>query len=422
MIGPPWRDTESLPSVNRFLRDTADSFENGQNVIVLLPPPIWPTDVCDWLHTELDRRDISVDRLDVSSWERVPATPQALVNRAINAAVGKERPLAELFREPGFPNIFLLTGIAAHPPANRSAWLRLIAAWADESRRIPGRCSPCVFYLLEKAAMLPKLPKADIRLALRYWWGFPSSLELRTHCRNLEGEDTVLAAWRESLVAGVAPGDASLAAHLWTVCPKSISELRAGLLEFASRHAIAVAGEQPGDWSMERVFACMRTADRPNDAQHGRWAIGGIIGSPEYGAEQHPCQIAASPDQRRLEHLLWRGQQQLLLPLVDRVRIAGCHHVTEKLGVHWLRRYITEDTADTDRLRLEESPLAADFGHLCSELSNLQDGRRGSEWVDQGRGSPVAMFRQVRAVRNQLAHYRPLDFPTFDAFWRAVHA
>jgi len=103
----------------------------------------------------------------------------------------------------------------------------------------------------------------------------------------------------------------------------------------------------------------------------------------------------------------------VLLPLVDHVRIAGCHHVSAKRGNHWQKQYITEDTNHEDRLRLEQGPFGADFGPLCSELSSLPDGRGGST---------VALFRQVKAVRNQLAHYRALDYATFETFWGAVRA
>jgi hypothetical protein len=413
MNDTPWLDTEYLPSVQRLLSSIANCFDNGQSAILLLPPAMCPSDVGAWLHSALANREVSAERVDVAAWHAVPDSAQSLFNQALGIPVGRERSLEDLFGEPSFPTVFIITGVGHVAESGRTAWLKLIADWADETRRASQRQPRCVICLIEQASALPSTPPPDVHLALRYWWGLPSSLELRTHCRNLEGGDTALAAWRESMVAGVAPGDASLAAYLWTHCPKSLPELRDSLLEFAQQHTIVGSAEQPRDQHSQSRFACTRIADRPTDAQHGVWASGGIVGSPEYGEEQHPCRLATCPDQQQIEHLLWRGQQQVLLPLVDHVRIAGCHHVSAKRGNHWQKQYITEDTNHEDRLRLEQGPFGADFGPLCSELSSLPDGRGGST---------VALFRQVKAVRNQLAHYRALDYATFETFWGAVRA
>ena len=414
MMNDPLAATERLPSIRQFLEQVMTDLEGGLNVVLLLPPGVEADAINDRLAEMLSQRDRSVVPFDAAALPCVPTNPRDLLCAALGGHIAAGSSFQVMLEQGACPDTLLVTGIARLSAEQRRAWLRLVRRWSQEVRGVAVQQRPAhALCLIEPAqAVVHDLPESDVRLVLRWWWGFPSSIELRALCRSTTGSGP-RATWLETLIAGVAPGDALLADHLWTECPATLEELREVLARFGQRHGLkdeAPDGLSPFCAGIAGLHADI--SDGPPPLRRRQWASGGLIGSPEFGPEPHPAILAARNERKRLEHLVWRGQQQVLLPIIDQARLGCCLELRRELGKSWHRRHAIVAEGPDDERRLEEDPLSAELPFLRAVLRQAVRGADGAALR-----SWLPIMDQVVRVRNELAHYRALDLRGLTAFW-----
>lgn len=138
------------------------------------------------------------------------------------------------------------------------------------------------------------------------------------------------------------------------------------------------------------------------------WARGGLTYTPEHGLEVHPALLAYSGHTAEVEKRLWRGQAELLLPMLNEIRLRICTHLTEAYGSDWPFKW--EEPAGAYELeQVKATPLAAELGYIFHLF------------VVAGKGHPLNtnshlsnLVRDAKNVRNQVAHYKPVGYRDFE--------
>ena len=92
--------------------------------------------------------------------------------------------------------------------------------------------------------------------------------------------------------------------------------------------------------------------------------------TPEYGLEVHPALLARSGRTETVEHMLWRGQSELLLPQVNEVRLKVCQDFTATYGSDWPIRWVPP-FSDQEVEEVGRSPLGTELGHVNYLLQAL---------------------------------------------------
>ncbi len=401
-----WEAAESLPSVRRFLGRVSEDLGAGRSVLALLPPGVPAALLRERLRERLGRNllwaSLAADHSSLAC-----ADPGQIARIFLRPDTPARLGLAELARLPDCPEVIAITGLDKCVPAVRRQGLQAFTRWAREVAR-PVRAEttrpPSSLCAIERATLLiPDLPASAPTLALHYWWGFPSALELRGLCRELAVGARAREEWRECLISGLAPGDLGAACALWEADPADVDEAGEALRTYG--RTLGLQAEVPNG------LASLRGGlGRPEPPAHLRqaWAAGLVVASHEYGIEASPAAVAFCEDREELRRRLWRGQAPVLLPLADAVRLGACTHLTRMRGARWYQT-VGALPADPEHLaRLEENPLGAEFGYLVIALRALGPGLEHGRWRERA--------EVAREVRNRLSHYEPVPFARFAEF------
>ncbi|MBN1207513.1 MAG: hypothetical protein JXB05_21760 [Myxococcaceae bacterium] len=300
------------------------------------------------------------------------------------------------------PEVVWLEGLEGVGDAGARAWLEYLAA--SSRYGIAG----ALVLLMPVGRLSPKIevPGTSPRLAVHRLSGTPSALEVRLLCRLAEPHPPTSpeALWREAVLPALVGSDLTLACALWEAVLEEEATLRSALTSAAR----ACRWEAPALEEV-RAFLADTGSSRGGGAQAAvetRWARlsqAGFAGTtPEYGNEVGTAALAAREEVRAVAHRLWRGQAALLLPRLDELRMRVCESLTRVYGPRWPLRWGRFEDAE-DRQRVEDDPLACDYGPLEHILRKRE--------VNGARYLPAVSLG--RTLRNELAHYRPVRFTDF---------
>lgn len=318
------------------------------------------------------------------------------------------------------PDVIWVTDLG--PTARRTdEWRTLLRDWArlSDGPAVEGGERPalCLF------ALGGELPTRDLPttpvFSLRRWWGIPSQAEMKVLCRFAQPrkpQDAVQSTWRESLLPHLVGTDPGLVEVLWEPLCKESALLVDSLCAY---------GEQKG-WGpevlsssleLEGMLKDLATSESADTLLEERatelWQKGAVWRSAERGIELHTAILAALRLHNDLRHRMWRGQVELLLPLVDSVRLAACEELSRRHGEDWpfLDPDITPDS-QRQRLALQDSSLACEYGYLGLVLQKSRYLRGESGWM------PLVAL--ARWTRNELSHYRTVTFADYEALVREI--
>ncbi|NOK17821.1 hypothetical protein [Corallococcus carmarthensis] len=302
--------------------------------------------------------------------------------------------------------VFLLEGLERLPPARAEPWLEFFRLTAKY-----GGSASHVFVL-----PLCRLPRAlagmtsDTRLALYWWWRRLSVLDMRLVCRLGEqspanSPETV---WREAVLPHLVVGDLSLATQLWDTVLQSEAVLMSALREHGRQRGLEAVS----------LREAIRRRGRPGRdlGQEGPlpatwlplWEMAAAQCSVEHGPELTVLALAILEDVSGLRSRMWRGQAELLLPLLARLRMAICQILTDKHGRGWPLRY-GKAWMDEEQQRLAaEDPLSTEFGPLELILKRAEVGGQRYQAIAQA----------LRLMRNLLAHNMAVSFGDFKDLWQ----
>jgi hypothetical protein len=239
-------------------------------------------------------------------------------------------------------------------------------------------------------------------------------LELRLLCRGADIQADAITQWREHLLPALAGDDVALAASLWDSLSLGTCAIKQQLRLFARQRGWTV--ESLRDWGAEGIASTQfhnsgKPQLRPPEAVRALWAHGALSYTPEQGLELHTAAVALLEREEDLQHRLWRGQANLLLPLIDGLRLRLCAHLTRRYGSDWPIRWDKPNSSE-ELEAVINTPFACQWGYLRHLLRQCSAFRL--ERVS------LPLVERSHRMRNELSHYRPIDFIDFELFWEEL--
>ena len=400
----------SLPSVERFIGDIHAKFtDKGYNrslQILVTPPGMNNQALRHGFAERAYQNDYRYKSIDVSTFTELPKTPNSLAHVILHNNPGYIDHLEEALDEEEYPEILQLEGMDKITASSQVELISLVRSYIDQLQRLNLRTAgPRSLLLIESAnILLDLLPTPDVGLNINYFWGYPSSLELRLLSRESTEQFSAETLWTEALLDGIAGGDPTIGQMMIDDTPDNVGDVMNLLREAAE--VCGTGDSNPDPLPYKRV-----KRGNPSDRDFRLWAEGLTIASPEYGVEVHPCVLVKSRDEKTLEQRIWRGQAQFVLPLADRFRLHASSDLDHKFSTgkeKWFDLLTPPDTVEALK-RLRANPLDAELGYLKT-LSR----RVSSPWTE--------CVGLVQSCRNSVSHYQLLDKDKFTEFTKQATA
>ena len=400
----------SLPSTQWFLDSIARNV--GQNVVVVLLP--------DNLSREMVGRLVR-NRLDLMSGISFcelsnpgQSDPVAACFDAMGASWPSEwtkRNIENLLCCDDLPDLLYVHRIS---PGD-SRWPEFIGGWARERLRLRnsgrGRApSLCVIAKLRDFQFT--LPENGQGITYKWWWGFPSSLEMRLACRitnDQQSGEVELGRWREYVLSGLVSSDVQLGSEVWSEVEKDIEQIVEGLARFWD-----TVEDPTAIPSVDGLSELVKDYQGPFDIGQELplhfwepWSKGALVYTPEHGLEVHPALLAHAGRKIEVEKRLWRGQAELLLPILNEVRLKVCTHLTGAYGDDWPVKW----GAPASEYELEQvkiTPLATELGYIHHLFVST-----GPAHVLNANRHLSNLVLNAKTMRNQVAHNKPVPYRLF---------
>lgn len=392
---------ESLPFARAF-RDNIASGLRGRATLILIPDTVSREMVKRLILNRLDA--LNVTARDVSS----PGgdSPPVAVAAALGASwrsPSAPRNVANLMLCEGMPSV-----VYVHRIGRRADWTEFIEDWARESRANPSSPGLCVVAKLRDFDFAA--PSEDSGVSVRWWWGAHSALEMRLACRaanRASGDDLRLSAWREHVIPALAAADAQLAERLWDRVSESFDAVLDSLREYARSFGWSPEWEGAVADAIGEIGAMDAGGDNPPPQSLRKlWASGGLSFTEERGVGIHPALLAICGRREDIEYMLWRGQAELLLPMLNEIRMKACAELAASFGEDWPTRW----------RQLNDAPnyLNAELGFIDDLFKFVGDGC-GHSLNDARHLRPLVSL--ARRLRNKIAHNETVPFTQFRALW-----
>lgn len=412
-----------LPTVREFFRTVVRSLENRRSVLVLLPAPIDVDDVSFNLRSELWQKAIEVRELHLDAACNNCA-PVAVLSRFLEIEwEPPETPrtvyhlVEQLTRSGTAPDVIEIRSIDVLDDKSRAEWVELLVQWAEITKEISntGQRAPAFCLIIPARDVLNELPSSDLHLALHWWWGFPSALELGLLCRLRAGNVAGNAAspWKENLLPSLAGNDFMLFELLWDA-PARFESIFDGISEHYAQLS-GWTGDRLTQWGANRVFQATdrrKMTDEPAAEFLELWAHGALSWTPEYGLELHTMALHLLGWREKLDHRIWRGQAAFLLPMLDQLRITICEDLTVRYGPDWPTQWGVP-LSDEEIEAVTRTPFACQWGHLQYLLTT-------SEELRPNRNRWLGLTTLSRKIRNKLAHYQAIPFQEYEALFTEI--
>lgn len=408
-----YKEYLNMPPAQSLLDKITRDLKTGISVILVVPPGIdsnyiySKVDNYFW-HSSVTFRDISLQygcgsKSAVEIISNVFCDTSKLTDSPVT--------ISYLLECNSLPDIINISQLNEKTFEEQKTWMDFFRRWARESQsnRNIGGSPPALFTIVNDPFIIKEIPPNEYLITSYWWWNTPSILEDRLLCRigNSDEPDRTKAIWREYLIPSLAIGDLSLINLLWDIERLSPQRLKDCLLEYGKSKNW---GNEWIDLANEiNVPNNTRTTintDSPPKTLQPYVSLGILSKSPEYGLEFHSSYLALNDQTEEILHRLWRGQAELLLPLVDNLRLSICKIITGRFGVEWPYRW-EQPESEEQLIEITENPLAVQYGYLehllrnCRQLSNFR--------------YLLSLVQIAREIRNQIAHYKPIEFQKFSA-------
>ena len=407
----------SLPSAQNFVGNIASDVGNGVT-IVLLPDNLSRAMVGrlirDRLNTFTAKTFSFTELYDPGESDPVMASAEAM-----KASWPNDRTLRNvehLLCCEGLPDLLYVHRIASSCGRCSQPWTEFIEGWAREwnnSRSSANHKVPTLCVLAKLRDFKFHLPEARPGLTLHWWWGFPSALEMQLTCRvasHQYGDAPEVGRWREHVLPSLVGSDVQLAGQMWDRVGDSPQCLVDELVDYwkGLEEPDAIC---PIDDLIEVVKTdkCVyRIGQELPLSLRQPWASGALVYTPEYGLEIHPGLLAYTNREKAVEKVLWRGEAEFLLPVVNEIRLRVCDELTEEYGDDWPGKW--EKPPNEHGLeQVNLNPHAAELGRIDYLFRSFS----GSEGPLSPKRHLSDLVRQAKNVRNQIAHYNPIQLQAY---------
>jgi hypothetical protein len=305
------------------------------------------------------------------------------------------------------PDVTLIRGIQHFDRAGQQAWFVFLRAWADWAHQLADAHATLrsLCLLLDAGGLKAALPSTDIHLEVEWAVQAHSALDLRLQVRDIDAkEEPGVSAWLQAIVPSLAGNDLALADSLVDASPRSVMDVEAALREYAESRGWRREGlrSELGRQVVDLGRPVWPVGLRLEAKVETLWARGLVTMTTEYGLELNSAVLAVLDERDAWHHRLWRGQVEWLLPLVDHVRLHACQALTRAHGADWPTRWQLPEGVSQEAAH-QYNPLRCELGHLKALLWKQPELRR------DGRVRPELIDR-AHWIRNELAHYRPVEF------------
>lgn len=404
-----------LPGVAHYLSQIKEDLSAGYSVLSILPESVPMENIWQSGLELLWTAHLDVEEIDLLQGDCSELPLRFLLQQYGQQANGNEtvQTLATCL----LPEIIAVRGIQQLPREQAELWVKFFQAWAiqvhaEASSTSTYRRKPARFWgAWTPHAPQDTLPGNETWLRVRPWWSLLSILDIRILCRLTEGlglaQTSHLGAWREALIPYLAGPDVELVHRLW----HSLNKPKDGIYQ------ILTSAAQDRQWTVKQLEkwglpSFLRAWQRsshyflqiPRQAERTLWLHGVLYQMPDYGIQVSAMALAILEQWNNLDHLLWRGQVALLLPIIDEYRVSICHELTERYGPDWALTWSNPMTIES-RKELEISPLAAEWGHLENAILKSPYSQEKHR---------LRIIRFMRKMRNELAHYKPITYETYE--------
>ena len=381
--------------------------------IILLPDHLSREMVGRLIRNHLEATDLSISAL----FEPGDASPMIASAEAMNVSWPSHRTLRtirNLMHCESLPDVFYVHRVGRMPD-----WTEFIEGWAREWQglRNSGNIPLPALYVIGKLRDFDfDLPVPARGLSFHWWWGFPSNLEMRLACRianiRFGNEDFVTALWREHVIPGLVSSDVQLAQHMWERVLGDTDQVMNGLTDYWESFEQPDIIESIDDViaSVNEVRGKYAASQEPPEELRKLWASGGLVYTPEHGLEVHPVLLIQNDQRATVEHMLWRGQSELILPLVNEIRLKVCQDFTLTYGCDWPVRWVPP-FSEQEEEEARRFPLGTELGHVSYLLQNL--GVRNPSHDLFKKRSLGDLVLRAKNLRNQIAHYNPVELRDF---------
>ena len=405
-----------LPNVAGMIQDIVGELANRRSLLVLLPRQIDEALVWEALKKELFRKDFWAEEISLLELPMDQKPITLLMNilgwgRTGTGAYVESDNSPSL---PALPQILYLNGFDKLPPPILSEWMEALVWWArrSQSQEAP-MCNTALCLIGWGAPALTYIPDGDVRLAVHWWWGIPTALDIHFLCRlvNREKGLDLVSRWREDVLPAICGNDWGLLEYLWDKVHLNPEDLTGHLASYAE--LCGWKQELLEEWGAKTVGGGHKHFWGPPPLQPTKehwtlWSQGVLQWTPEYGFELHTAALAALGSPESVYHRFWRGQARLILPIIDQMRLELCSYLGGIYGRDWPLRWSQPQSKD-DIEALKENPMNVQWGYLCWCLDQLRPLNSAKRWLP--------LVKDARKIRNELSHYRPIGFSQFKSFW-----
>jgi hypothetical protein len=395
-----------LPRVSDLMRSVVKSLDLGDNILLIVPPGY-------------DVGAIRAEIYGLMSWHNLPlerlipapgAAPIDTILQAVGIAPAGRMTVEKLIAHAQMPLLLTLDDFAICTPQEIKVWFELMNEWARYTKILRDRGDDCcrLLFIATADQCLTDLPATNLFLQIIWWYSLPSILEGHLLCRTSHEDlaDGPQQRWLEALIPMIALNDVALF--------DALSHNRACLDTFEMLCSFLHLYHEQSPWLSPLVlsapalprFSHETMLSRFNASERTLWAQGVLSHTPEYGWEVHSALLAGLPDKSDLSYRYWRGQAQLLLPLVEQVRLYVIKSMSAHLGTGWVTRWIsTQHTSK--REEISDDPYSVEWGQLRYLF-------RHPPTDFPAHLMPLkALVNKAWSIRNDIAHYKPITYQSY---------
>ena len=408
----------ALPSMRKFIEDIVNTVRTD-SVVVLIPDTISRDMVARLINNRLEVLQLSVRNVPYA----IDSGPVMSVSKTLDVdwpSPSTARNVRNLLTHLDFAHVINIRDFnttQALDPVQRKQWTDFAVDWVRERNEVEsddyrtlGRL--CLVAKLKDFDFAP--PTDESGLSVLWWYGFPSSLEVRLACRiaaQVDSAEEHSSKWREQVLPALVSGDVKLTEHLWDSILGSHEDIMDSLVDYALKEGLSDCRDWVVQATNRETLYGEPLIDKqaPSRNRWELWARGGLVYTAEYGTEVHPALLAFIGHKSEVERRLWRGQAEFLLPILNEIRIRVCDDMTQTFGPKWPVSPTPPPTS-YELEAVKDNPRGAELGHIEHLLQNVV--------AFEEKRDLLPITSQCRTLRNEIAHYRPVSFTEFDDLWK----
>ena len=386
-----------LPNPSRFLDDVVESLAASKHVIVMLPEPMMVSLPISLLTKRLASRGLgSLSEVSLSNSNQEDILDAIVEELGIDIC---EVPNVESFLDRSdLPSRYIaITGIE-YGGISWMTSLSTILLKAGEHAQVSEQHN---FNLIVLVSPQFSPPKDNVKLARHFWWGILSSVDIDcvTERSMVDYKPDSIAEhyWLRALCRGVAKCDPLLSQIIVETSPKSVDDLCDIIINLGSNEFPDIP------LNCFRLPELQLGTDRIKPPRNGKmrelWSGGYLDWQDGSGLIFHPYVLAACGRRQEIERLVWKGQIQIILPVVEQARQTIIYWLTREYGEEWaikLAGHLSEQ---------DMSGLTSEIGPLCYFLF-----KSNSHIKRYNFGLMSNMAWKWRDIRNEISHGRPVSY------------